>query len=118
MNKQTLISHIKGLTNKQFLSYDDMTVNQADYAIIMQSFGISWDMVNKNYDTMATLEIVKSDNELIQEYNHLVEMLKLATNKNLQSNAKEYKLMLKGFIEGVCFFNKSLGYKFYNSISQ
>lgn len=113
MEKSKLIKKIRELAKLSHMSADKTTINQSEIAVLMKTFGISWNEV-KHPSNSFTLyyEMEQTETDLRQEFESMLKTLKLAKEKGLQSDERNMKLMLKGFITGVRFFNQELSYKF------
>ncbi|PGP20976.1 hypothetical protein COA01_15675 [Bacillus cereus] len=113
MDKYTLITKVRELTQANYMFTDIMEIIQSEYCIIMQAFGISWDELKQPSDTFsAHYEMVLTENDLRKKFSWHSETLKRTKEKGLINEERKVELMLKGFIKGVRFFNPSLSYEF------
>ncbi|MCU7667514.1 hypothetical protein [Bacillus thuringiensis] len=113
MDKYTLITKVRELTQANYMFTDIMAIIQSEYAIIMQAFGISWDEIKQPPNPSFThYEMVLTENDLRKEFAWHSETLKRTKEKGLIHEERKVELMLKGFIKGVRFFNPTLSYEF------
>ncbi|GAB6561874.1 hypothetical protein bcgnr5378_38080 [Bacillus cereus] len=115
IEKSRLIIKLRELTQASYLPYDRATINQSEYAIMMKTFGISWDELKQPFGTFSThYKMVLTEKDLRKDFDWHVNILKLAKEKGLTNEERETKLMLTGFLNGVRFFNPELSNEFLN----
>ena len=113
MDKYTLINKLRELTQANYMFPDIMSIIQSEYAIIMQTFGISWDELKQLPHPFSELcKMVLTENDLRKKFMWHIDTLKRTKEKGLIHEERETTLMLKGFIKGVRFFNPKLSYEF------
>ncbi|WP_336769681.1 hypothetical protein [Bacillus bombysepticus] len=113
MEKTRLINKLRKLTQENPIYSDMITVNRSEYAILMQTFGISWDELKQPSDTSSShYKMVLSENDLRQLFKRDLNTLKLARDKGLHNDECDMKHMIKGFLNGVRFFNPRLSDEF------
>jgi hypothetical protein len=109
MEKSKVLKKVRELAEAQFVFRDRITINQSEIAVIMQTFNLSWDELKQPLDTFSLYyEEKRTKSDLKKEAQDLVTMIIRAREKDLESPEKELKLMLKGFLNGVRFFNPEL----------
>jgi hypothetical protein len=113
MKKITVMRKVQELANTQHALREKIAINSSELATIMQTFGVTWIDVKQPLNTFfLSFERVKSDQDLINEFQHNIKILRLAKEKNQEKNEYEMKLMIAGFIKGVNFFNDQLAEEF------
>ncbi|GAB6422860.1 hypothetical protein bcgnr5372_26710 [Bacillus luti] len=113
IEKSRLIIKLRELTQASYLPYDKTVINRSEYAIMMKTFGISWDELKQPSGTFSThYKMVLTENDLRKDFDWHANTLKLAKEKGLTNEERETKLMLIGFLNGVRFFNPELSDKF------
>ncbi len=113
MEKSKVLKKVRGLAQAHHMFPDRIAVNQAEIAVIMQTFGMSWDELKKPSNTFSLhYKMVQTESDLMKELEGKLKTLKLAKEKGLQYIERDMKLMIKGFIDGVRFFNKELSDEF------
>ncbi|PLS19125.1 hypothetical protein CVD28_01585 [Bacillus sp. M6-12] len=113
MEKSKVIKKVRELIHDKGLFGDALTIRRAEYAVIMQTFGITWDEVKHPSDSFSWfLEMQRSETDLRQELDSMLKTLNLAKTKGLRWDEKDTKLMIKGFLKGVEFFNQNLSREF------
>ncbi|RPK20110.1 hypothetical protein [Paenibacillus xylanexedens] len=109
MEKVKVLSKVRELAKANHMFYDSIAINQAEIAVIMQTFGMSWDELRNPSDTFSLeYQMVRTENDLRKEFEGLLFILKLSKEKDLHKNYADTRLMMKGFISGIQFFNQDL----------
>lgn len=113
MEKSTLINKIRELTQANYMFADIMSIKQSEYAILMQTFGISWDELKQPSNPFTICyEMVLTENDLRKKLDWYLNTLKRTKEKGLIHIEQEVKFMLQGFLNGVRFFNPKLSGEF------
>ncbi|WP_336784113.1 hypothetical protein [Paenibacillus illinoisensis] len=113
MEKAKVLSKVRELAKANYMFYDNIAINQAEIAVIMQTFGMSWDELRNPADTFSLeYQMVRTENDLRKEFEGLLFILKLSKEKGLHKNYADTRLMMEGFISGVRFFNQDLANEF------
>jgi hypothetical protein len=113
MEKSKVLKKVRELVYDKGFFGDSLTISRAEYGVIMNTFGISWNELKQPSDTFSLYyELKQSEGDLRGEFEKYIENIKLCKEKSLPRYQREYKLMLKGFIKGVRFFNQTLSDEF------
>lgn len=113
MDRYTLINKLRELTQANYMFPDIMSIIQSEYAIIMQTFGISWDELKQPPNSFSEhRKMVLTENDLRKKFSWYSDTLQRTKEKGLINEEREVTLMVKGFIKGVRFFNPALSYEF------
>jgi hypothetical protein len=113
MEKSKLINKLRDLVYANHMFNDMIAINEAEYSILMRTFGISWDELKQPSFTFSSCyQMERTENDLTQEFESILDVLIIATAKGLHSAESETKHRLKGFLKGVRFFNRELSDNF------
>lgn len=111
MERTLVVEKAKELAHK-VLTRDDTVINQAEIAVIMTTFGITWDEIKSPTVFSPSYEMVRTEGDLRREFERTLNTLVTARQKGLYAVEYDTKLMLQGFIQGVRFFDDRLASEF------
>lgn len=117
MEKTLVIDRVKELAHK-VLPQHEVTRNQSQIAVLMTTFGVTWDEVKNPTRFSPSYQTFKTDDDLRREFDQTLMMLKRAKAKGLHSDEHIALEMLKGFILGVAFFNTRLSQELSHKVTE
>ncbi|GAB6456100.1 hypothetical protein bcgnr5390_12300 [Bacillus luti] len=112
IEKSKLIKKLRELTQANHIFADSIAINQSEIAVLMQTFGISWDELKQPSNTFSLYyKMVLTENDLRKQFDWHANTLKVAKEKGIKEE-RDMELMLTGFLNGVSFFNPELRNEF------
>ncbi|MCA1064808.1 hypothetical protein QTG56_24695 (plasmid) [Rossellomorea sp. AcN35-11] len=113
MEKVKLMNKLRELVHANHYASDRITINQSEIAVIMQTYGISWDELKRPSFTFSSrCKMVRTGSDLRQELEDNLKMLNLAKEKQNHSIERDMELILIGFLKGVSFIDQQLSEEF------